>query len=82
MNRLDILNQLFDATLTGLLNRIKSGDATAADFGNATRFLKENGIDCLAEENDELKELLAEVETFKDEVHDDGPDSENPFKGF
>jgi hypothetical protein len=42
---LTILEQLHEATAQELLKRIKSGQATAADFNAARAFLKDNGVE-------------------------------------
>jgi hypothetical protein len=42
----------------GLKDRIESGEATAADYSVAVKFLKDNGIEVAApEDNDALNEL-------------------------
>lgn len=53
----DILSQLHSALAEQLLRRIKSGEATAADFQAAAKFLKDNGIDADASKNPGLKGL-------------------------
>jgi len=40
----DLSNKLFQATLQTLLQRVESGEATAADIANALKFLKDNGV--------------------------------------
>ena len=39
-----ILEQLMEKCAEKLLDKIKSGQATAADYANAIRLLKDNGI--------------------------------------
>ncbi len=63
----DILEQLHGEVAKQLLKRIQSGEAKAADFGQAIAFLKNNGIDAEATEGSALGELggkLAEVLPF------------------
>lgn len=63
----DILEQLHGEVARQLLVRIQSGEAKAADFGQAINFLKNNGIDAEATEGSALGELsgkLAEVLPF------------------
>jgi hypothetical protein len=50
-----------------LLDRIKGGEATAADISNAIRFLKDNGIEARADRNDEIKSLASQFPVFADE---------------
>jgi len=74
------LQRLFDAVAKGLLKRIDGTDATASDYTNAIRFLKDNGIDCEAEENDDIQALIAKAPTFKDEEYEDAEEeTNNPF---
>ena len=39
----NILDQLHDSVATDLLNRIKSGEASASELSVAVKFLKDNG---------------------------------------
>lgn len=50
-----------------LLDRIRSGAATAADISNTIKFLKDNGIEARADRNDELASLAAQFPVFEDE---------------
>lgn len=76
----DQLRILFDAVAKGLLKRIDGTDATASDYTNAIRFLKDNGIDCDVEENEDLQALVAKAPTFKDEEYEDvEEETRNPF---
>jgi len=43
-----LLEELHSETALTLLDRIKAGEATAADLSVARQFLKDNGIDSLA----------------------------------
>jgi hypothetical protein len=40
----DLMKDLFTATLSALVDRVKSGEATAADLNVARQMLKDNGI--------------------------------------
>lgn len=40
----ELSDKLFQATLKTLLQRVESGEATAADIANALKFLKDNGV--------------------------------------
>jgi hypothetical protein len=41
-----LLEELHSALVSTLLEKIRAGEATAADFGVARQLLKDNGIDC------------------------------------
>lgn len=53
----DTLAKLHTALAEQLLARIESGEATAADFQAAAKFLKDNGIDADASKNPGLNNL-------------------------
>lgn len=58
--RLDeILEELHSETAKTLLDRIKTGDATAADLSVARQFLKDNGIDSVAFKDSPVSNLAA-----------------------
>lgn len=40
----ELLRQLYDATISSMLERVKSGEATAADLNVARQMLKDNNI--------------------------------------
>lgn len=64
---IDLLKLLHEEVAKGLLERIQSEEAKAADFSQAITFLKNNGIDAeLTEGNPlgQLSERLAEVLPF------------------
>lgn len=44
-----LMEELFHATVMDLLNRIKTGEATAQDRATAARLCKENGIGAVME---------------------------------
>ena len=52
-----ILEQLHVTLAQELLNRIKSGEASAAELTAAAKFLKDNGIDGIAKNESPLLEL-------------------------
>lgn len=52
-----LLMELFDAVATELLNRAKTGDASAADLGVAVKMLKDNSITAVIEDNEKLQGL-------------------------
>lgn len=48
MNDKEALNSLHSCLVNALLEKIRSGTATAADLGVARQLLKDNGIDVVA----------------------------------
>ena len=54
----DILEALHSSLATELSDRIKSGEATAADLSVARQFLKDNGIDAFATNDSPLQQLV------------------------
>jgi hypothetical protein len=68
----ELLEQLFNATIEYLLNRIKAGEATAADLGVARALLKDNDINAIPREGSGLDALAQyvpfnSVESLEDE---------------
>ena len=58
--RLDeILEELHNETAKTLLDRIKTGEATAADLSVARQFLKDSGIDAVAFKDSPISNLAA-----------------------
>jgi hypothetical protein len=55
------LSAILDASARLLLQRILSGDATAADLNVARQLLKDNGISCIATGKNPLGQLGAKV---------------------
>lgn len=53
----DLLHQLHEAVGSKLLERIQSGEATASEFAQAIKFLKDNGIEAIPGANDSLQQL-------------------------
>jgi hypothetical protein len=54
----DIMEALHTSVATGLLERIQSGEATAAEFSAAIKFLKDNGIEALPVDGSPLFNLV------------------------
>lgn len=55
------LGELHEMLASKLLLRIKSGEATAAEYAVAAKFLKDNAISCEPEKSDDLKDLKAQL---------------------
>jgi hypothetical protein len=53
----DMLDELHNAVGVGLLALVKSGEATAAEYGQAIKFLKDNGIETGDNGGTRLEEL-------------------------
>lgn len=51
------LGVLHEAVASALLLKIESGEASASDLAVATKFLKDNNITCLPQEDNVLGEL-------------------------
>jgi hypothetical protein len=54
----DIMEALHTSVATSLLERIQSGEATAAEFSAAIKFLKDNGIEALPVDGSPLFNLV------------------------
>jgi hypothetical protein len=52
-----LLEDLHSALVSSLLDKIRSGEATAADLGVARQFLKDNGIDAAAKDGQPILKL-------------------------
>jgi hypothetical protein len=63
----DALELLHDAVAKELTERVKNGDATAADISNAIKFLKDNGIEAVLGKNPGVTSLASQFPTFDDE---------------
>ncbi len=59
MNRLELMEKLYCVTAKQLIDRLRSGEATAADIKNAIQFLKDNSITAAGDNYP----LLPEIET-------------------
>lgn len=57
----EILAELHDEVGKQLLERIRSGEAKASDFGQAIKFLSDNGIDLAARKSETLDQLGSAV---------------------
>lgn len=57
----DILDALHKVVGEQLLARIQSGEATAAEFGQAIKFLKDNGIEAIPTGDNPLEDLANSV---------------------
>ena len=57
----DSLADLHGLVAEKLMEKLRSGDATAAEFGQAIKFLKDNGIESLASGDSALKQLEEEL---------------------
>ncbi len=58
------LGELHAVVAHTLMDRIKSGEATAADINAAIKFLKDNGITCAVDDSADLAVLAKEVPVF------------------
>lgn len=65
-----ILEDLHVEVAQGLLDRIRSGEATASDFNVARQLLKDNGIDSAPKKGNPL-DNLAQSLPFTDNDDDD-----------
>lgn len=59
--RKEILEKLHEKLGEQLLKRVESGDATAAEFAQAIKFLKDNGIEAIPTAGSALDELSKSV---------------------
>lgn len=60
----ELLGALHEAVASDLLRRVKSGEATASEMSVVVKFLKDNGIEALATENNKLGKLVQEMPDF------------------
>lgn len=68
---IDKLGSLHDLVADELTRRIKSGEATAADIGNALKLLKDSGIEALPSKNEALRSLASTLPVFTDDADSD-----------
>jgi uncharacterized protein involved in exopolysaccharide biosynthesis len=62
----EALEKLFNAVVTGLADRLADDDiASAADFSNAIKLLKDNNITAVIEDNSSLTEMQARIEAMR-----------------
>lgn len=66
----DTLNELHEAVAQKLLDRIKSGEATAADFQAAAKFLKDNGVEGAAAPGTPLGDLSESLPQLEEAQQD------------
>lgn len=65
----DLLGDLHSAIAAELLQRVQSGQASAAELSTAIRFLKDNNIEAIASDNDGLTELMKALPDFDNEEY-------------
>lgn len=70
-----VLGTLHEAVAQALLDKVNSGEATAQELQAAIKFLKDNGIEAIREENDPLNKLSRIVLP----EFDDGIETEEAF---
>lgn len=65
----DFMGRLHNKVAESLLSRIEASDATAADYANAIKFLKDNGIEARADVPGALNSLAEKMKLpeFNDE---------------
>ena len=63
----ELLGLLHEAVAGDLLRRVKSGEATSSEMSVVVKFLKDNGIEALATENNSLGKIVQEMPEFTDE---------------
>lgn len=56
-----LLEELYTATVKTLLDKVRSGDATAADLSVARHLLRDNGITCVPTPHNDLGALISEI---------------------
>lgn len=57
----DLLGELHELVATALLGRIKSGEATAAEFAQAIKLLKDNNITAIPTSDNGLGQLVGSL---------------------
>ena len=65
------LAELHGAVAKILTARLVSGEASTADINAAIKFLKDNSIECVGEQNDQINDILKELPTFLDKTNAD-----------
>ena len=55
---LEKLEDLHSTLTDVLIERVKSGKAKAGDLNVARQFLKDNGIECIPTENNDMEDLM------------------------
>ena len=64
----DTLGELHELIAKGLIAKLKSGEATPADYNAAIKFLKDNDISCIGSQNDDMKELVDSLPDYDEMV--------------
>jgi len=65
----ELLGNLQTAVAADLLQRVQSGEASAAELSTAIRFLKDNNIEAIASENEGLTALMEALPDFDSEEY-------------
>jgi hypothetical protein len=65
----ELLGNLHTAVAADLLQRIQSGEASAAELSTAIRFLKDNNIEAIASDNEGLTALMEALPDFDSEEY-------------
>lgn len=66
----ELLGSLHDAVAKDLLARVKSGEATPAELNAAIKFLQNNGIEAMCEEDSPVHDLMKSLPIFSEEEED------------
>ncbi|MCW2286854.1 ABC-type Zn uptake system ZnuABC Zn-binding protein ZnuA [Rhodoblastus acidophilus] len=66
----DTLAELHEAVAQDLLNKLKSGEATAQELSAAIKFLKDNNITTIIDRENTTGKLLQFLPKFDDEDED------------
>jgi hypothetical protein len=64
---LDLLAQLHELTAQVMLAKVRSGEVTAADLAAITKFLRDNGIQVMPGEDENINDLVAELPFDEDD---------------
>ena len=67
----ELLGKLHDAVAKTLLAKVQSGEATPAEINAAIKFLKDNGIEAIAEKGDVMDKLALALPKFDDDLTDE-----------
>lgn len=68
----DILEALHCAVADDLLNKVRSGEASAQELNAAIKFLKDNGIEATKDSQPKLGHIQSALPTFDDEEDEFG----------
>jgi hypothetical protein len=66
----DLMDALHSIVAKELTDRIKSGEASAADISNAIKFLKDNGIEAVLGKGSGVDSLAKQFPTFNDDEYE------------